>query len=122
MQKTELKFSHGRMKPAGKSLNVLWSWFNSFKTDLETYIYITLQEAIYDIDSVCSAAALVNVTPEPKPKPKNCLMAIRVCQGPERGRLGMAMAALALSLSLSSPTLVLQDCLTLALPKSTWMT
>lgn len=56
------------MKPAGRSMNVLWSWFHSFKTDLETYIYITLQEAIYDINSAFSAAALVNVLPGPKPK------------------------------------------------------
>lgn len=66
--KTELKFSHRRMKPAGRSLTVLWSWFSSFKTDLETYIYITLQKAIYSLNAACLAAALVNLTPEPKPK------------------------------------------------------
>lgn len=45
------------MKPAGRYMNILWSWFNSFKTDLETYIYITLQKVIYGLNSVCSAAA-----------------------------------------------------------------
>lgn len=56
------------MKPAGRSVTVLWSWFSSFKTDLETYIYITLQKAIYSLNAACLAAALVNLTPEPKPK------------------------------------------------------
>lgn len=69
------------MKPAGRSVTVLCSWFNSFKTDLETYIYITLQKAIYNLNSACSAAALVNLTPEPKPK--NFLQQ-SVCQGPQR--------------------------------------
>lgn len=104
------------MKPAGRSLKMFFgSWFNSFKTDLEMYIYITLQEAIYYIDSVCSATALVNIIPEPKPK--NCLMAIRICQLPERASLGIAMAASALSFSLSSTIPFSRTVLHLPYPK-----
>lgn len=48
-------------------MKIFWSWFSGFKTDLETYIYITFQKAIYELNSACSAAALVNLTPESKP-------------------------------------------------------
>lgn len=90
-------------------MNILRSWFNSFKTDLETYIYITLQKAIYDLNSACSASALVNLTPEPKPK--NILWQSESVKGHTGGRPGMEMANFALSLSQSpsSATQILQD-------------
>lgn len=53
------------MKSAGRWVNIFWSWFNSFKTDLETYIYITLQKTVYDLNSAWSAAALVNLSADP---------------------------------------------------------
>lgn len=107
----ELKFSHRRMKPAGKSVTVLWSWFNSFKTDLETYIYITLQKAIYNLNAACLAAALVNLTPGPKLKnflqPRQC---VRPTQEEAQGWTWLPCSAL--SRSPSSAPQILQDGIT----------
>lgn len=72
--------------------NIIWSCFNNFKTDLETYIYITLQKAIYDLNSGCSATALVNLTPTPKPSYSS-----PVSQGPHRRRNREGNGKLALS-------------------------
>lgn len=89
-------------------MNVLWSWFHSFKTDLETYIYITLQEAIYDINSAFSAAALVTYSQGPSLRTSYSNQGVSRTIWEDRAGNG----CFALSLSPSSTTRVLQDCLT----------
>lgn len=75
------------MKSAGRYTNILWSWFNSFKTDLETYIYITLQKAIYDLNSACSAAALVTLHQSPSLRTSSSNQGVlRATQEEEQGQ------------------------------------